>query len=422
MFSDKNLGTFHRSWHTACCLRKKRFPMNPAHAAPSHLRENAAAPAHSMEPASFSWRRKFRRISRRALIGFGIVLAVLVVIRLALPSLVLRYANNVLSELPDYRGYIEEVDISLWRGAYQLRNLRLDKRTDKKTYAPFLWIPTMDFSVEWKALFLGSVVGEVDLFRPELNFVDAPTQEQSQLTIDQSWGDKFERLFPLQINRLRIREGTATFKNPTSTPPVDLKLTQVEVLGTNLTNSSDSKEPLASKVDINARALKTGKLRSRLEINPIAARPDFFFSVQLDNVVLTEMNNFLRAYANVDAEKGQFEVYAEVRVANDRIEGYLKPIIQDLKLVDLEDIGKNPLRLLWETIVSGITFIFTNHARDSVATKIPFSGTVDEPDPDWLALIGGLLHNAYIRHISPGLDKDGLEIRSPNRPVEKGQD
>jgi hypothetical protein len=369
------------------------------------------------------WAAKLWTLSRRTLIVLGILAVVLIGLRIALPHIVLHYVNGVLGGMPDYRGSVAEVDIHLWRGAYQIHALKLEKRTDKRTYAPFIDAPVIDFSMEWKALILhGSFVGEVEFERPVINFVDAPTKEQSQLGLDESWGDRFEKLFPFQINRLRIRDGTLFFRNPASDPPVNLEARQLQVYGVNLNNSGHSKERRPSRVDITAHVLKTGTLKSRLEISPVAKRPDFHLTVELKHVSLPEMNNFLKAYALVDAESGRFEMFAEIDTVDGKIDGYVKPIIEDLKLVDLKDLGKNPFQVIWEGIVSAVSFIFTNHSKDTVATKIPFSGTIDDPDPDWFALLGGLLKNAYIRHIFPGLDKDVSEPPPASKPPEKKPD
>ncbi len=117
------------------------------------------------------------------------------------------------------------------------------------------------------------------------------------------------------------------------------------------------------------------------------------------------MNDFLRAYANVDAEKGKCQLFSELRVNHGKITGYAKPIIEDLSLVKLEDLVDDPLRFIWESIVSVFAFLFTNHGQGTMATRITLSDTINGPDVDWLAVLGGLFENAYIEHFKPQLDK-----------------
>jgi hypothetical protein len=346
-----------------------------------------------------------RRWSQRTLILVGALLVLLLIVRACLPYVVKRYVNHVLQELKDYRGRVTDVDLHLWRGSYAIHDLKLEKKNGK-SYVPFLAAPTVDFSVEWKALLHGAFVGEVVFIRPELNFVDSDNASQKQLGIDKSWGYQFEKLFPLEINRLEIRDGLMTFKNPSSNPPVDLRIRSLQVLGRNLTNSTDTKEKYPAKVDITGQPLKKGDLKAHLEIAPIAKSPTFSLQLTLKSVAIVELNDFLQAYGGVDAESGSFEMYTEFTSEKGQIEGYVKPIIRNLSIFRLKDIEENPLQAFWEALIATVTFIFTNQSEVTVATKIPFSGTFDQPNPDWLALLGNLVKNAWFEALKPQLDQN----------------
>ncbi len=351
-------------------------------------------------------RARFGTISRMTGVTILVIVALLVGLRIAAPYLVLHQVNRILGSMKDYHGQAQAVDLNLWRGAYKIYHLKLEKRETRgqsKT-TPFIEMPLVDFSIEWKALLHGSVVGEVELYRPQLNLVDSSVKAERQLILDKTWGEKFKALFPLKLNRFTVVDGTLTFRNPRSTPTVYLELTELQAVGTNLTNGANSREELSSHVDVTARVLKTAHLKSHIALDPIAKNPNFDLTMELTRMSLPELNNFLRAYASVDAERGTFQLFSEIRVKNGKINGYAKPIIEDLSLLKLEDFAENPLRFIWEGIVSTFLFLFTNHLRDSIATKIPITGTVDGPEPDILALLGGLFANAYIEHIKPHLD------------------
>ena len=86
----------------------------------------------------------------------------LVAARVALPYVVKRYVNKTLAELPGYSGSVADIDISLWRGAYQIQGLRVVK-TGGKVPVPFVSSRLIDLSVEWKALLNGSIVAEIEV-------------------------------------------------------------------------------------------------------------------------------------------------------------------------------------------------------------------------------------------------------------------
>lgn len=117
------------------------------------------------------------------------LLAVVLVVHFMLAIWVRDYVNRKLSEIPDYRGHVEAVTLHLWRGAYSVHNLKIEK-TSGRVPVPFFSAPLVDLSVEWRALFNGALVGEIDLFQPRLNFVHAATRAASQVGVDQPWAEK----------------------------------------------------------------------------------------------------------------------------------------------------------------------------------------------------------------------------------------
>src|SRR5688572_30340518 len=145
------------------------------------------------------WRNYSRR-KKIVLTTVGVILLALVVLRLFLPTIVLNYVNKQLTLIDGYRGHVEDIDIALWRGAYQIKNIKLDK-TGGKVPVPFFEAALIDLSVEWKALFHGKIVAEIETEKPKLNFVKGPTKESSQTKIDKDWTVVVDKLIPFKLNR-----------------------------------------------------------------------------------------------------------------------------------------------------------------------------------------------------------------------------
>src|ERR1700679_2005809 len=80
----------------------------------------------------------------------------LVGFRLYLPTLVKNYLNRTLNKIPEYRGHVEDVRIHLWRGAYSVSGLELNK-INGRIPVPFFSVRKIDFSIAWKPLFLGDL-------------------------------------------------------------------------------------------------------------------------------------------------------------------------------------------------------------------------------------------------------------------------
>jgi len=346
------------------------------------------------------------------------VLATLIVVRASLPTLVQRYVNRTLNSIPDYSGHIGDVDLHLWRGAYEIADVSLEKATGKVP-VPLFSSPKVDLSVEWRQLFKGRLVGEIELQQPEINFVSAPTEDAKQASVDATWVDRVKDLFPLKLNRVTVREGSVHYRDFHSSPKVDLNLKDVEGVATNLTNQPTPGLELPAGVHATARLPGDGPFRLDARLAPLSEEPTFSMDVSAENVPLTSLNDFLKAYANVDAEAGTFSAYAEFAAEKGGFNGYVKPLFKDIQVARSrkdESLG----RRIWEGLVQLAAKILENPEKERVATRIPLSGRFDKPQPDLWATIGGLLRNAYIRALVPGIEGTvGLPAEGSKKDKEK---
>ncbi len=179
------------------------------------------------------------------------LLLLLITIRIALPYIVKDYVNKTLDEIPGYNGIVKDIDMNLWRGAYEIEDVSLVK-TGGNVPVPFFSAKKIYFSIQWGALFDGSVVGEIALESPKLNFVSGPSEKESQSSVDNSWTDKVKELFPLRINRFEIKNGEIHFRNFYSNPKVDIHIDNLKAIAENLTNSKDLSKTLMASINASA--------------------------------------------------------------------------------------------------------------------------------------------------------------------------
>jgi hypothetical protein len=138
---------------------------------------------------------------------------------------------------------------------------------------------------------------------------------------------------------------------------------------------------------------------------PAATQADFRLDTRLEDVPLPEMNDFLRAKAGIDVTKGRLSLYSEMRVKDGRIEGYVKPLFADMDVYDVEqDKDKNVFQQLKEALVGAGSTLLENRPRGEVATVASLSGPVENPNASTLDVVLGLLRNAFIKAILPGLE------------------
>ena len=347
----------------------------------------------------------FFKYSRRTLYVIGGIVMVLICLCLALPTIVKHYVNKQLQKSKDYAGNVGDIDISLWRGAYQIKNINIFKRNGE-IKEPFFSSPFMDLSLEWEALFHHRIVAKIYMERPRLNFVKGPTPQQTQAGENTHWDQMLENITPFKLNKLTIHDGQIHYKDDYSDPKVDIYFTEMGVTATNLSNAKHQKQHLPAGVVANAKTIGNGTMDFNLQFNPVAPAPEYQLQASLTNVDLPALNNFLRAYGKFDVAHGDFAMFTSVAATNKAYEGYVKVFFNHLDVFQWKkERQKNILKIFWEAIVGAVTTVLKNQPQDQLATKVPISGVYTNSSVDLITTIGELLRNAFIRALLPKYDQ-----------------
>lgn len=339
----------------------------------------------------------------RWLIAVVVVIALLVAVRAALPTLVRDYLNDKLQALEQYDGHVEDVDIALWRGAYGVDRIEIVK-TGGEQPVPFFKADRIDFSVEWRSLLRGSLVSEGVFQNPDLNFVQGETEQQSQTGKGVSWGDRLEELFPFRFNTVTVHNGTVTFRAPGISTADAMKATKVEAEVTNLTNVADKGKETFADFRATAEVLDGGAARINGSVDPLDAKPTFDVNLQVRNVKLPQVNPWLRQYIKADAEAGDFELYLEIAAADGKFQGYAKPVLRNVDIYSSEEPEENVLKRLWEGLVDFAANVLENDEKEQVAARIPFTGTIDNPETSILETIVSVLRNGFVSAFARSLE------------------
>jgi len=369
-----------------------------------------------MKKMSSRVKRFWHGLSLGTRILFFSLIALLVIGRLILPHAVKRYVNQKLETLPGYGGSSGEVDVHLYRGAYTIHDVDIVKKTNSVPI-PFVKAERVDFSIDWRELRNRALVAEVEVGRGQLNFVKAERKDLDQTKIDRSWVDVVQDLFPFKINRFAIRDSIVRYADLSAVPKVDISITNVLIVCSNITNSRNLTNELPTPFQVSGTTIGGGKLQVMGAANPFVKTPRFDVDAKLEGVDLRALNDFLRAYAKFDVKRGTLNFYTEMAAADGRFKGYAKPLLTDLDIVDLTDDAKNPIKLFWESLVAGAMKLFKNQPTDRFAGKIPIEGDIDDPKASILETLGSVFRNAFVRALAPRVEGD-INIESPK--LEKG--
>jgi hypothetical protein len=344
--------------------------------------------------------------SKKTLWAVLIAIAVIVAIRLALPYVILHYANKTLANMDGYYGHVDDIDLAIIRGAYKINHIFLNKVDSvSQRQTPFFSSEVIDLSVEWRALFKGSIVGEVIMEEPMLRFTKDKVEPKDVRKDSTDLKELLDDFMPLDINRFEARDGRIQYIDETSKPKVDIQLSNANIVALNLRNSYDSTELLPASIRADAEVYG-GTLNLNCRLNPLADVPTFDMNAEVKNTQLVKVNDFFKAYAKADVNKGTFGLYTELAAKEGKFSGYVKPLIKDLDVLGAEDRKDNILKKLWEGLVGTVGEVFENQPKDRLATKIPLEGTVKQLDTNVWYAIGVVLQNAFIRALQPSIDQE----------------
>jgi hypothetical protein len=334
-----------------------------------------------------------------------IVLVMLTAVRLALPFIVTRHVRKVLSELKGYRGTINDVNIHLIQGGYQILGLKIYKAGNEKI--PFAEIPVTDLFIQWDAILHGAIVGEICFNKPVFSFLAIERQDSSKTAsfIEQSganinWMEPLHKLWPLNLNRLRVDDGQITFFDPSSQLQRDTFLKNIQLDALNLSNAKDNPEELPSRIYLQALSIGNGQLNIAIKANVQRPVPDMDIELRFENVALKALNAFFNTYARADVEKGNFNLYSEIKVSDGHITGYVKPLFNNFKLNEWKGDQSQSNPLVLQSLVTFLENVLKNQHKDQFVARVPLEGQISNMETSICPSLWNEFSKAFVTALS----------------------
>ena len=217
-------------------------------------------------------------------------------------------------------------------------------------------------------------------------------------TVDQAQQPGLE----FRVDKLEIVKSTFGYIDKTKDPGYRVYLSDASASLTNLSSLPTGETALAK---VRGKFMGSGPASLDLTLLPARPGPDFNMAIKIDDTDLTTMNDLLRAYGKFDVTAGEFSLYSELQARDRRVNGYVKPLFQDMTVYDpRQDRSKSTLHKAYEAVVGGVSKILRNRPREEVATRVELSGRLDNPNTSTISAVAGLVENAFFKAILPGFD------------------
>ncbi|WP_010521502.1 DUF748 domain-containing protein [Aquimarina agarivorans] len=342
------------------------------------------------------------------------ILIIIISLRIALPFILKSYVNKTLANIPNYYGQVADIDISLIRGAYVIKGLYLNK-VDAKSQIPFLDFKQTDISIQWKSLINGEIVSEIVMNEPSFTYVfedhKSTNNQNTQEAEVEDWSKALTNLVPIDINRLKINNGKLAFVEVTTDPTIDLQLNTISLEASNLRNIVREGDKLPSNLNASAVSIGNGTVTLNGNMDIIKSIPDIDISFSLKNADVTALNDFTKHYAGIDFSGGKFGVASEIAINDAYLKGYIKPILDDAKLIGKEDKFLNSL---WEGFVGFFKFVVKNQKENTIATKVPIEGDLSNVKTKIFPTITNIFKNAWIKAYE-NISDESIEFKDASK-------
>src|SRR5205085_422173 len=208
----------------------------------------------------------------------------------------------------------------------------------------------------------------------------------------------------LHVEDLRVVNANIGFINKNTNPEYRVFIDEMNLAMKKFSNQKDEGYGHAT---LTGRFLGSGATVVDATFRPENKGPDFSLNAKIENTDMRKMNDLLRAHAKFDVVSGVFSVFSELRVHENRIDGYVKPLFRDLKVYGKDkDEDRTFGQKVKEKAIDVAAKVLKNRPRKEVATVVDISGPIDSPQTKtWPALVR-LIQNAFIKAILPGFQRE----------------
>ncbi|MCL6258411.1 DUF748 domain-containing protein [Aquiflexum sp. TKW24L] len=330
------------------------------------------------------------------------ILGLLVIIRLMLPYIAKQQINKALANIEGYHGSINDLSMSLYKGAFNIGDLVIYEEASEDPETPFIILPILDFSIDWRALLKGRFVAEIEMDSLEVNLTVLKEEEKKNEPRIR-FAEQLQEFNPVQINNLKITNAKISYLDPTVDPKVDVYFDGFNLIGENLSNVEDEEKVLPGYIKIDSKAMGEGSMVMEMHVNILKEIPDFDLNLAFEEIDLVKFNSFMEAYANLELKSGILSVFTELIVNNGEINGYLKPVIENFE-VNQEAEDRNLPEKVYDAVVNLVGKVLENPKEEQIASRVELSGHVENIENDPWQAVFGLLRNAFIEAYSKEIE------------------
>lgn len=301
------------------------------------------------------------------------IIAILCIARILLPKAMLYGINQILdTQLEHYEGNLQDLRLSILRGEYELRDLKIYKKQNPDL--AFVKIHRINVQIEWKEVLNSKVVAQVSFKNLHVNLLDSKNKDKQQFATEEkteNWEAVVLSIIPLQLNRLTIIDSSLNFRNLDFPSAEAVQIHHINAEIKNLL-SVEYNENLLSPIQLSAKLGKSGTLKLNGGADLTRDPQVFDLDFEIRNLKIPDFNDTLMLYVPINFKTGEFNFLGELVGNSKNTHGYMKLFLDDLDIFQIDQTYVSGKHFVIEVLGGFSAWILEVLSGDKIATEFSF--------------------------------------------------
>ena len=331
-----------------------------------------------------------------------VIFALAVIIRVVLDPIAASATRKGLERIEGMRGDFERVHVTVFGPGYTINRLKLIQHPGGDWKAPLFYAESVHLSVDWRQLLRGHLTASARIVEPKITILAGAQKPKPKTeTKAPDLSAQLSKITSLKINRVEILRGELLLRDLGEARHPELWVHGLELAAENL----PTRKRLAGgrPTTISARGVigKSGEMTLFVSADPFASPLAMAGRFELRGLRVAELYDFIEPKTKLQTPNGTFDLFAEFKVENGRIDGGIKPVLKNVDVRPADD-G------IWDRLKAWLADETVKIAsdrvpdRNAVATTIPIQGRLTDPDIQLWPAILGVVRNAFVAGLASG--------------------
>jgi hypothetical protein len=339
-----------------------------------------------------------RRWPRRLLITLGVLALLVLVVRLVADPIATHYTRKALENSEGFKGAISGTHVGFLPPSFAIHRLKLIEQPKGDWDEPLLFAERIVLGVDWRALLHGNLVARTRIEKPKIVMARRHEEKKEK---GKEITEVLSEMSPMKVDRIEVVDGEILFAAAAAKGSPQIWIHDLELAAENIATREAMMEGRPTTLSARAKVQRSGVLTMFVSMDPWAKGLTFAGEAALRDLAGRDLYSFVAPSTELQIPKGTVDVFSEFTVKDGRIKGGVKPVLKNIEVRSADDGLFDKLKA-W--LADEAVEIASDRVpgRNAVATVVPITGNIENPNVQLVPAILGVLRNAFVTGLASG--------------------